>query len=305
MVQRKGPESKGDAAWKDILRGLDSVLAFARSLKLQKQVATSRFLNYHRPRLVDLTASPSGRARSIELADMIALAEAAELAGIDPFLRQADPQILRRKLRYVLEGPALPSDETPSSNQPRNILFELNTASKLFFARVTPTLLPDRPDLSCTIDGTPLFIECKRVLTEGGAKRRLSDAFAKLESESTKDRPSTRGVVAISIAKLLLQEGEHFLTAPNRAAIPRGLGELIDEKADLLKASWARYGTKVIGVLFHVIIPAVQSDRNVLGVVEQTHSRELAPQKSRDWRTFQRLCARLEARNTDQPPSRA
>lgn len=298
MVPRNAMELKGDGAWNDILRGLDSVLALARTLNLDKQVASSRFLEHHRPRLVDLTTGGLSH-RALELADLIALAEARELAEIEPFLRQADPEILKRKLRDVLGGPALPSDETQNTNHPRNILFELNTASKLFFSGVPPVLLPDRPDLSCTIDDTRLLIECKRVLTEGGARSRLSDAWGVLETEATKDGPSTRAVVALSIAKLLLQEGEHFLTAPDRAAIVPALDHLIREKTTLLESSWRRDGTRVIGVLFHVIIPAVQADRNILGVVEQTRPYVLAPENSRDWRTFQRLCAHLKAKNTD------
>lgn len=289
-----------DVTWDSILQRLDSVLAFARPLDLEEEVARSRFL-HHRQRLVDLTtelkAGGANAALAVyntdRLAHIVALAEAFELALVEPFLRATDPKALRPKLRDALGGPVLPSEEDQNSNHARNILFELNMASKLSAAGVAPTI-GDRPDLSCEVNGTKLLIECKRPLTERGARTRISKAWESLVAESEKDGPSTRGVAALSIAKLI-QDGGQMLTAANAPAVRPGLGELINHKATWLNDSWGRHGTKVIGIQFHVITPAFLQDSKMLGLVEQTHSYGLAREGSRDWRTFRELRARLDA----------
>lgn len=288
-----------DVTWDGILRDLDPVLEFCRSLDLGDEVAGSRFL-HHRQRLVDMTAAlrdgGPGAAMAVyatdRLAHIVAFAEAFELTLIEPFLRKTDPRVLQPKLRDVLRGPVLPSEEDENSNHARNILFELNCAAKLSAVGVAP-LLGDRPDLRCELNGTRLLIECKRPLTERGARTRISKAWRSLASEAKNSGPGTRGIAALSIGKLI-QEGGHLLTAANATDARAGLAELIKQKAVTLRDSWNRTEAKVIGIQFHAITPAFLEDSTMLGLVEQTHLYPLTPEGSRDRQTLRELAVRLD-----------
>jgi len=65
---------------------------------------------------------------------MIALTEAAEFGDVGDFISQYGEHGVRRTLGRVLDGPVLPADEDPNSNDPRNRLFEFVIASKLWRA---------------------------------------------------------------------------------------------------------------------------------------------------------------------------
>jgi len=95
------------------------------------------------------------------MASFLALTEAVELGGILPFLKACKPETVRRKLLEVLQGPAQVTAGDQNTNQGRNILFEFNVAAKLCDAKLSPQL-GDHPDVSCSVDGREIFIECKR-----------------------------------------------------------------------------------------------------------------------------------------------
>jgi hypothetical protein len=62
----------------------------------------------------------------------VALAESQEIGAMLPFLRMCPPQALVSRLKTVLAGPELPSEEDQASNQARNIQFELWFANTLW-----------------------------------------------------------------------------------------------------------------------------------------------------------------------------
>src|SRR5690348_7376381 len=75
--------------------------------------------------LNDATQGEDGRLA------MFSLTEAMEFLDICTAFSGEPPAGLRRRLRDVLRGPADPADESPDSNQARNIIFEMNVASRL------------------------------------------------------------------------------------------------------------------------------------------------------------------------------
>jgi hypothetical protein len=62
---------------------------------------------------------------------LIALTEGSGVAESLPFPMSVPRDLIRRKLGDVLKGPVLPTDETTGTNQARNILSDLNLASRL------------------------------------------------------------------------------------------------------------------------------------------------------------------------------
>jgi hypothetical protein len=67
---------------------------------------------------------------------------------------------------------------------------------------------------------------------------------------------------------------------------------LITQKAKTLHDD--RHGTKVVGMLFHVITPVFHTETNLLGLQEQTNARPIASEGSEDWRAMRGLAAALE-----------
>ena len=133
---------------------------------------------------------------------MIALTEAAEFGDVGDFISQYGEHGVRRTLGRVLDGPVLPADEDPNSDDPRNRLFEFVIASKLWRAGLQPRL-GDRPDVSCEVRGKTFFIECKRPLTARGVKGRITDAAAMLPDRIDATGGQALGVIALSLTRRL------------------------------------------------------------------------------------------------------
>jgi hypothetical protein len=283
-----------DATWDQLVTKVDRTLDFCRSLDLRAEVEASRFLR-HRERVAILAERlmKDGNEGAMEaynsdrLSSIVALTEIAELGNIGSFLRACDPAGLQSKLRAILGGPDLPSDEDENSNYARNILFELNLGAKLWEGGVSPKL-GDRPDLTCELQGKKLLVECKRALTKRGAQQRLRKAWKDLSALVGHERPGTRGIVALSLSKLI-NPGDAIFYFADEASARSGLGEILSEKADLLRESWVRSGTKVIGAMFHVITPAFLEDTKILALQQRTHGVALATIGTLDEQVFREL----------------
>jgi len=186
-----------EVTWGEILQSFEAVLAYCREIGLGPDVEESRF-GRHRARIVSLIEADGSAGpeavnqiyRTAPEAHIVALAEAGELATMETFLKRQSRALLQRKLRDILRGPDLPSEEGTNSNHARNILFELNMGDRLARAGLPP-VLGDRPDLSCEIDGFKILLECKRPLTARGARDGIAKACDMLSSESASDSPST------------------------------------------------------------------------------------------------------------------
>ena len=202
-------------------------------------------------------------------------------------MRSCPPDVVRPKLRDVLAGPVLPRDEDENTNHARNILFELNLGAKLFEGGAAP-MLGERPDLSCMRQDKKLLLECKRVLTKRGAQKRLKKARRDLTDLLKAERVGARGVIALSLTKLV-NPGDAIFSFSDESAAREGLGAVLSEKADSLRRSWEHPGTKIIGVIFHVITPTFLENQKLLALQQRTHVVSLAPNGSSDERTLRDL----------------
>src|SRR5688572_26317387 len=139
-----------------IVNGLIEFFQFARSLGLGEQAASGRFGIYRRrieeleTKIANLRNGAKKASIYKELAAdlpryLVALAEGVEAARMGTFLRGCSPDMLRPRLKLMLGGPEMPSDENPTSNQARNIQFELSLGATLTRAGLTVDL--EEPDL--------------------------------------------------------------------------------------------------------------------------------------------------------------
>jgi len=196
------------------------------------------------------------------------LIEAAEFADIYSALRDFEPNSLKEKLRYALEGPVNPNNETSTSNIGRNTMFELNLASRLVQGGV-PVYLQTNPDLTCEVDGRKIYIQCKRPFSESGIPRNISDACRQLvrDLNSSNDR-GARGVIAISVSRIQ-NPGDKLFVADKEHNLKKLIGDCIQSVGERYRKSWANMDKRIIGLLFHLITPAVMEEDKLLVAAQQ------------------------------------
>lgn len=286
-----------------IRSNVEAALDFCRSIELRTD--ESRFAEYLRRldhlitvarlRRYDITV---GRSVEEELREeglhyIITLTESTEFGEILPFLRTCEPNVIRPKLRNVLRGPLLPTDEDADSNQARNILFELNLAARLHRAGFKP-VVGERPDVACEVDGKWLFFECKRPFSSGKVSKLITKAARQLKSDLAA-RPGARGVIAISLSKVM-NAGDRLYKFDREAEGRVGLADALTREAQSFRRTEEKlFGSKIVGMVYHVITPALNREFEMYYVVQQLEAHPLASHGSADYRAFRALGRALEA----------
>lgn len=179
---------------------------------------------------------------------LVALAESQEVGGFVPFLRARPAEEVIPSIRRVIAGPELPSEEEHSSNQARNIQFELFLAATLWQCGVQVELA--EPDLRCKIGDLTILFACKRLFAQNRLNKRINEATKQLRRNLESLPPKTSaGIIAISLSRVIgtieqavritnQQEGlEHLAAAINALAMHR--------------AKWRRT-REAEGIIFHL-----------------------------------------------------
>jgi hypothetical protein len=279
-----------------VLARLDEAFALFRRIGLAAAVEASRFAEYRRrlQRFVDARAQPEGIEDAMnEDSDTdraiagFAQVESLELADLVPFLTTYEETVLQPKVRAILGGPVLPGDENHASNQARNIMFELSLASKLARAGLTPRL-GEHPDLECEVDGKRLWIECKRPLSATKVGKRIGEAYRQLHRDMKSAPPGTRGVIAISLSKLV-NPRDTFLSYSSEDRASEFLGDELQRLADRSERSRRMLPPAIVGLLFHVMTPAVHRETGIMVLADQLNIQERAASGTADHRVFRRF----------------
>jgi hypothetical protein len=289
-------------SFENVLAGLDRALALFRQIGLAEEVEASRFAEYRRRlrQFVDARAQPE-RIDEVMKEDSdteraiagVAQVESLELADLVPFLKTCEQTVLQPKVRAILGGPVLPTDEDQASNQARNIMFELSLASKLARTGLAPQL-GEHPDLQCEIEGKPLWIECKRPLSAGKVGRRIGEAYRQLYRDMTAAPPGARGIIAVSLSKLV-NRGDTFLSYTNEHRASAFLSDELQRLADRSEPSRRNLPPVIVGLLFHVMTPAVYQESGTMVLADQLNMQERAAPHTADHRAFRRFGEALRA----------
>lgn len=286
--------------YSDLLGCLTSALAYCEELGLGDRVNESRFTEYkariesicsmieHGP-LESLSPEIKQELKDRHLEYILSLTESLEFAGTIDFFKTCDAKIARQKLAKILAGPVMPKDEGENSNEPRNTLFEVNLASKAWRAGLKPSL-GKLADIEVEIAGKPLFIECKRPLSENGIRTGLKRARKQIDHWVKHKAPGPRGVIAVSVTKSL-NPGDKILPYREVAAAKESLSNLLEQLAEANKETLHNLGTNIIGVMFHVITPSIGPKQYSNG--EYFNLCHLARPGSTRYSAFQELGDRL------------
>lgn len=242
----------------DLLR---DAIDWLRSLGIR--VEGTRFTQYVK-QLQEIVDIPGLQARTddprFELV-LEALDSGGELLVIQRDLAQYDSPELRRRLAAFVKGPYLQREElvNTSSNQARNLGFELVFAAQLVKAKFTP-VLPETGDLRT--ESPSILFECKRLQREGKTEKALKDARDQLRSTNA-DTPSFN-VIALSIGKLL-HKGEKFLHGADHNEVHRKLRGMVAGFVRKHERIWrAESFSHVAGIWLHYSGSAAFTQLNAL-----------------------------------------
>jgi len=246
--------------FEDVLARLDAVTALSDDLGLADQVRRSRFASYRRTvsAAIDrVRADQPGRSGLEALEDAVALIESLLLGEAVPFLRTCPADIVAPRLKVVLDGPALPNDESPKSNQARNVMFEFTMGFRLWRAGLSPQL-GEHPDLTCTVDGTQVLMECKRPLSGKKVLPRIKEAKDRVLADIKRAPAGTRGAIAISFTKVLGRD-DCFLEYSDEARVRAWLDAELEHLAEPTRKHWTQLPDKIIAMVFHLMVIAVHT----------------------------------------------
>lgn len=290
-------------SFETIRDSLDAALEFCRSLGLSPDA--SRFTEYrnrldHLIRVARLHRHGIAVGQSVEeelrdrgLDYIVAITESTEFGDVLPFLQKCEPEVVRPKLQAVLSGPILPTDEDTASNLSRNVLFELNLAARLERAGFEP-VLGEHPDVACEVKGKRLYFACKRPFAGDRVPRLINRARKQLAADIG-GHPGVRGVVAVSLSKVL-NVGDRLFVFSTEAEGRRGLPEALTKAAARFgRAEKKLVGGKVVGIIYHVITPALNRELDMYYVAQQLEAHPFSPEGSADYAVFRALGRALEA----------
>jgi len=262
------------ASWAEILARLNGTLDLCRGLGLDDHVEGSRFLEYreHLFRLIKaLEGGGQAGARKVFEADQlfsaVVLTESTELGDLEPFLQTVDPKIAAEKLVHILGGPLLPSDEDSNSNQPRNLLFELNLAARLWRAGFPPEL-GEHPDLAIVVGERRFLIQCKRPFSQRSARRCFDDARAQLRGDLANAPTGSRGVIALSLSRLFHPGDQLFVYSSEKQARRQMGDSLVALEQEIVGEQYP--GSEFAGLIGHIMTAGFDEGAGLWVAIQHT-----------------------------------
>lgn len=173
------------------------------------------------------------------------------------------------KLNKAVNGPINLEQETPSSATARNFLFEALVAARLHApAHGASAILDALSDTGVQFGGNKIWIECKRVTSEGKIEKNARKASSQLEKVFKKKTGSGhRGIVALDVSKIL-NPGDRIYVRENDAhllqSVDRLMNDLIERFAPVWQRIYERRGRKVIGTIMRFAFMSISEERNLL-----------------------------------------
>lgn len=262
------------AAFSDILLHLGEFFELCQDLGLQAEAEVGRF-GIYRSRIGQLNGEidqlrageaemPVYRKLAADLSRyLVALAESQEIVELLPFLRVCPSRELVPRMRLLLAGPELPSEEDHASNQARNIQFELWLAGTLWRVGVEVELA--EPDIRCKIGETTVLFACKRLFSVKRLTRRINEATEQLQRnlEPLPEKTSW-GFIAISLSRVLRKTDQSEAIGTRVEGLER-----LESRIEALvtrRAKWHQT-REAQGVVFHTasIFTNSETDRIELG----------------------------------------
>lgn len=173
------------------------------------------------------------------------------------------------KLNKAVSGLINLKEETPASATARNFLFEALVAARLHApARGASAILDAPSDTGVLFGGSKIWVECKRVTSEGKIEKNVRKASSQLEEVFKKKAGSGhRGMVALDVSKIL-NPGDRIYVRENDAhllqSVDRLMNDLIERFAPVWQRVYERRDRKVIGTVVRFAFMSTSEERNLM-----------------------------------------
>lgn len=178
------------------------------------------------------------------------------------------------KLKKAITGPDHSIDETASSQEARNYLFEVITIARLhkpenkLFA-----MLNAKTDTGIDFLNKKIYIECKRIHSVNNLEKNIRDASNQLKKViSGKIGSGKRGLIALDVSKLINPEF-NLLVQPTERSLLNSLsmlvGDFISDNNHIWNKVIREKSNKIYGVIIRVSVMGVSEDRNLLVTCSQ------------------------------------
>ena len=164
----------------------------------------------------------------------------------------------------------------------------------MWCAGITPDL-SGPADVACDVRSRRLLFECKRPFSDAKLTRRINEAAEQLERKLDSQPQGARGLIAISLSRII-NPGDARLVGTNEASLRETLARIVREHGEGLRYAWEPFrGTRIIGIVFHAITPAIEWARPRVAVGQQIVGFSLSKPNTRDNRILESFVSALES----------
>lgn len=173
------------------------------------------------------------------------------------------------KLEKGVNGPINAADETPESTAARNHLFEARVAARAHRPTLgVEAILDATSDTGILINGTKIWVECKRVTTIDKIERNARKASSQLEVVLAREFDSGHhGLVALDVSKIL-NRGDKIYVARNDdellASVDRQMNQFIEQHSNIWQRTYQSRHKKIFGTIVCFSFMATSEARNLL-----------------------------------------
>jgi hypothetical protein len=176
---------------------------------------------------------------------------------------------IAEKLQKGVNGPINSADETSRSTTARNFIFEAIVAAR-FHRPINgiSTIFNSASDTAINIDGSRVYIECKRITSLEKLESNVKKACDQLKLSIASDISSkARGIVALDFTKII-NAGDKLLVKNNDEELASEIDLIADEIIIQFSGGWQKIykskGKKIIGTLVFFNTMAVSEERKLL-----------------------------------------
>lgn len=223
--------------------------------------------------------------------------EVQELFSIYEGLSTLNDSAVSGKLKQFIKGPDVVTKENPnrSTNQARNIAFELLIASKLYTSGFEIDFGTDA-DLCFSYNGKRIFVECKRPQFNHQVNSNLKGAFKQLKNRYS-GYPYDKnvfGVAALSVSKILNPDLD-ILVSKTASSMHTYIEKLLfDFHVENNKRYLRTNDERTIGLIVYFSTPVSIEDENIIAHSHIFDLTNCCDPKSKNYKYIKEIAAIME-----------
>ncbi|HEY2289702.1 MAG TPA: hypothetical protein VGM86_03270 [Thermoanaerobaculia bacterium] len=200
-------------------------------------------------------------------------------------------QLPRSELRRVLQGPLVPSSETPSTTEPRNVFIELDLASVLMRSGIQVTGFDD---VRFRFDRIDYITQCKRPFSAKSVAANVKAAWNQIDVRAPKGSHQ-RGIIALAVDKVFGLDQQRPSAIQDKPELDAWVSDMAMSFLDDHQSAWEEvidYRVVAVLLLFRFICHTLPP----VNTISAVHYEVLMPTTqpgTKDYKRLHRLKAKL------------